>query len=60
MITSGILGHPLKKPRSIKIWKKYFKRKKISSKMLKFDILPRNLRKFLTNIKKIKILKQWQ
>ena len=57
MITSGILGHPLKKPRSIKIWKKYFKRKKISSKMLKFDILPRNLRKFLTNIKKDKNFK---
>ena len=57
MIISGILGHPLKKPRSIKIWKKYFKRKKITSKMLKFDILPQNLKKFLTNIKKDKNFK---
>ncbi|MDC3152582.1 hypothetical protein OA496_02400 [Pelagibacteraceae bacterium] len=48
---SGILGHPLTNPRSIKIWKKYFKKKKISSKMLKFDIRPKNLNNFFNFIR---------
>ena len=52
MIISGILGHPLKNPRSIKIWKKYFKKNNIRSKMEKFDIVPKNLPKFFQFIKK--------
>ncbi len=51
MKISGILGHPLKKPRSIKIWKDYFSRKGINSSMVKFDIKPKNLANFFENIK---------
>ena len=42
MIISGIVGYPLKKPRSIIIWRKYFRKNNISSKMLKFEITPKN------------------
>ena len=31
----GILGYPLKKPRSIPLWKKYFKQNSINSSMEK-------------------------
>ena len=37
MLKCGIIGYPLKKPRSISLWKKYFTKKKINSKMFKFD-----------------------
>ncbi len=57
MIISGILGHPLKKPRSIKIWKNYFKKNNISSKMVKFDVVPKNLPKFFQFIKSEKNFK---
>ena len=61
MKISGILGHPLKKPRSIKIWKDYFSRKGINSSMVKFDIKPKNLANFFENIKvKKKIFRLWQ
>ena len=49
----GIVGYPLKKPRSISIWKKYFKRKKIYSEMNKYEIHPKNL-KNLSNLLKTK------
>lgn len=51
MKISGILGHPLKQPRSIKIWKNYFKKKKILSKMLKFDVKPQKLKEFINFIR---------
>tara|TARA_B100000029_G_scaffold478467_1_gene524570 strand:+ start:255 stop:1043 length:789 start_codon:yes stop_codon:yes gene_type:complete len=50
----GIVGHPLKKPRSIPIWKKFFKKKKILSSMEKFDIDSNNFHKFISRIKKEK------
>ena len=56
MIISGILGHPLKKPRSIKIWKNYFRKRKILSKMIKFDIRPNKLSDFFRFVKKEKNL----
>lgn len=57
MIISGILGHPLKKPRSIKIWKNYFRKRKILSKMIKFDIRPNKLSDFFRFVKKEKKFK---
>ena len=50
----GILGHPLKNPRSIKIWKSFFKKNKVICDMRGFDIKPRNLKKFFILIKKDK------
>ncbi len=50
----GIVGYPLKKPRSIPIWKKYFKKKKIFSEMNKYEIKPKNLKSFVQFIKKEK------
>ena len=57
MIINGILGHPLKKPRSIKIWKYFFKKKKIKASMLKFEIAPEKLNDFFSYIKKEKNFK---
>jgi shikimate dehydrogenase len=51
MILNGILGYPLKRPRSIKIWKKYFKENKINARMLKFEIFSKDLKNFFSNIK---------
>lgn len=50
----GILGHPLKKPRSIKIWKSFFRKNKIKCDMRGFDVKPKNLEKFFLHIKKDK------
>ena len=57
MIISGILGYPLKNPRSIKIWKNYFRKRKILSKMIKFDIRPNKLSDFFRFVKKAKKFK---
>ncbi len=54
MMINGILGHPLKKPRSIKLWKKFFKKKGIKAKMLAFDIKPKKINSFFKMIKKNK------
>ena len=43
----GIIGYPLKKPRSIPIWKNYFKKNKINASMNKFEVQPKNLKKFI-------------
>ena len=49
----GILGYPLHKPRSIKIWKKYFNKNKINSSMNKYEIKPNVLKKFFkTEVRK--------
>lgn len=50
----GILGYPLKKPRSIPLWKKYFKQNSINSSMEKFEIKNRDLSSFISSIKKNK------
>ena len=51
---SGILGHPLKNPRSITIWKSFFLKNNIKCKMLGFDIEPKKLNNFFKKIKKDK------
>ena len=50
----GIVGHPLKVPRSIIIWKRYFNKNKISSSMEGFDLKPQHFSKFVEFIKKEK------
>ncbi len=57
MIINGIIGYPLKNPRSIPIWKNYFKKNKIKASMQKFEIKPANLKKFLKDIKSNKNFK---
>ena len=47
----GIVGHPLTKPRSVEIWGKYFKRKKINSSMQKFDVHPDEIKNFIKKIR---------
>lgn len=45
-----IIGYPLNKPRSIKIWNSYFKKKKMNIKMTGYEIEPKN---FNNKIKKL-------
>ena len=52
MIFCGIIGYPLKNPRSIKIWKKYFKKKKINCKMIPIEVSPKNFKKKIDFLKK--------
>ena len=40
----SIIGHPLKKPRSVKLWKKFFKDKKFKIEMYPLDIKKKTLR----------------
>ena len=47
----GIIGFPLKKPRSIKIWKKFFKKKKINSRMIPIEVNPKNFSKKIHTLK---------
>ena len=47
----GIIGYPLTKPRSIHIWKKFFKRKNINASMLKFEIKNSKFKSFIQDIK---------
>tara|TARA_B100001057_G_scaffold499952_1_gene612685 strand:- start:904 stop:1668 length:765 start_codon:yes stop_codon:yes gene_type:complete len=47
----GIIGFPLKKPRSIKIWKKFFLKKKINCKMIPIEIKPKELSKKMNSLK---------
>lgn len=48
----GIVGFPLKKPRSIPIWKKFIKENQIHATMNGFQIQKKNLKKFMNFIKK--------
>lgn len=48
----GIVGFPLKKPRSIPIWKKFIKENQINATMNAFEIQKKNLIKFINFIKK--------
>jgi len=45
MIKCGIIGYPLKKPRSVILWKKYFFKNKINSQMLEFNFSKKNFNK---------------
>jgi len=47
----GIIGYPLTKPRSIDIWKKFFKRKNINASMLKFEVKNSKFDNFIKDIK---------
>ena len=47
----GIIGFPLKKPRSIQLWKSFFKKNSVSSEMIKFEIAPKNIDSFIEQIK---------
>lgn len=51
MYQCNIIGYPLKKPRSVKIWKKYFKQKKISSNMIPLEVKPNDLKSFFKKTK---------
>lgn len=44
----GIVGFPLKKPRSVSIWNKYFKEKKIEARIYSFEIKKKNFDNFIT------------
>jgi shikimate dehydrogenase len=50
----SIIGHPLKNPRSIKIWKKFFKKKKFRIKMLALDIKKADFKEQIKNLLKNK------
>ena len=50
----GIVGYPLKKPRSIPIWKNFFKKNKILSSIDKFEINRDDFPKFINFIKREK------
>lgn len=43
----GIVGFPLNKPRSISIWKKFFKKKKVNASMNKFEVPKKKLKNFI-------------
>ena len=45
MIKCGIIGYPIKKPRSVILWKKYFFKNKINSQMLEFNFNKKNFNK---------------
>jgi len=47
----GIVGFPLKNPRSIPIWKKYFKKNKINSSMEEFQIKVSKINSFIKFMK---------
>lgn len=47
---SGIIGHPLKNPRSITIWKDFFKKNNIKSEMIKWDIDNSNFDQFMIEL----------
>ena len=47
----GIIGYPLKNPRSIKIWKKIFLKKKINCKMIPIEIKPKDFSKKMDDLK---------
>ena len=49
----SIIGHPLKNPRSIKIWKKFFKKKKFRIKMLALDIKKADFKEQIKNVKRV-------
>lgn len=49
-----IIGYPLKKPRSIFLWKRFFKKHKINSSMNSLEVKKNNVNIFVKKIKKNK------
>jgi len=49
-----IIGYPLKKPRSIFLWKRFFKKHKINSSMNSLEVKKNNVNIFIKKIKKNK------
>ena len=47
-----IIGFPLKKPRSVKLWTEFFKQKKININMSALEVHPNNFVKEITRLKK--------
>lgn len=47
-----IIGHPLKKPRSVKLWREFFKRKKMPLKMFTKDIKKKFFKKEIQKLLK--------
>ena len=47
----GIIGYPLNKPRSVNIWKKYFKENSISATMNSFEVESSKLTSFFNKFK---------
>ena len=54
MYQCNIIGYPLNKPRSLKIWKKHFRLKKIASKMEPLEVKKKDLQFFFNKIKEDK------
>lgn len=52
--TCGIIGYPLKKPRSIPLWKSFFKKNNISADMREFNVKPLLFNNFIKKLKKNK------
>ena len=52
MMQCYIIGYPLNKPRSVKLWRSFFKKKKIPFQMSQLEVKPE---KFNSEIKKILI-----
>ena len=49
-----IIGYPLKKPRSIFLWKRFFKKHKINSSMNSLEVKKNNVNIFIKKVKKNK------
>ena len=45
-----IIGFPLSKPRSVKLWRDFFKKKKIKISMMPLQIKPINFKKKFENM----------
>ena len=54
MYSCYIVGYPLNNPRSVPLWRKYFKKRKIFSSMKPFEVKPAKLVNFIKYIKKNK------
>ena len=50
MFECYIIGYPLNKPRSVKIWKNYFKLKNINSSMSSLEVKKNKLKQFFNGI----------
>ena len=46
-IKFGILGYPLNKPRSVKIWKQYIKENNINASMKAYEVNNKNFKNFI-------------
>ena len=51
---SYIIGYPLNKPRSVPLWRKFFKKKKMKVNMQPLEVKPNDLKKIILSLKKNK------